>query len=87
MQVAGLDDELFSLIATRRHVGASAPRTDVDAHTSRWYVGSNASQWTVKNCTFMHSVRSSTSLLGNTLYVSRLKALYGVCTTVNELYM
>ena len=78
-----LDDELFSLIAPRRHVGASAPRTDVDAHTSRWYVGSNASQWTVKNCTFMHS----TSLLGNTLYVSRLKALSRVCTTVNELYM
>ena len=44
---AGLDDGLFSLIAPCRHVGASAPRTDVDAHTSRWYVGSNASQWTV----------------------------------------
>ena len=42
-----LSDGLFSPIAPRRHVDASAPRTDVDAHISLWYVGSNSSQWTV----------------------------------------
>ena len=34
-----LSDGLFSPIAPRRHVDASAPRTDVDAHISLWYVG------------------------------------------------
>ena len=45
-QCAELRSALESF-APRRHVCASAPRTDVDAHTSRLYVGSNASQWTV----------------------------------------
>ena len=40
-------DGVFSLIAPRRHVCASAPCTVVDAHSSRLYVGSKASQWTV----------------------------------------
>ena len=40
-------DGVFSLIAPRRPVCASAPRTVVVAHTSRLYVGSNASLWTV----------------------------------------
>ena len=40
-------DGVFSLIAPRRHVCASAPRTVVDAHSSLLYVGSNASQLTV----------------------------------------
>ena len=40
-------DGVFSLITPRRPVCASAPRTVVDAHTSRLYVGSNASLWTV----------------------------------------
>ena len=34
-----LSDGLFSPIAPRRHVDASATRTDVDAHMSLWYVG------------------------------------------------
>ena len=42
-----IDAGIVSLIAPRRPVCASAPRTVVDAHTSRLYVGSNASQW---NC-------------------------------------
>ena len=44
--LTGLDDDLCSLIAPRRHVSASAPHTNVGARASFWHVGYSASQWT-----------------------------------------